>query len=82
MQITKGQNISITRQSPTTRSVKVTFGLSPAEANLVPDASAFLLTGAGKVRGDGDFVFYNNPRTPESMAENESFIFITLLVYG
>ena len=49
----------------------MTLGLSPAEANLVPDASAFLLTGAGKVRGDGDFVFYNNPRTPEGSVTRE-----------
>src|SRR5512142_202220 len=29
------------------------------------DASALLLTGSGKVRGDTDFVFYNQPRSTD-----------------
>ncbi|MCA8932328.1 MAG: TerD domain-containing protein, partial [Rhodospirillaceae bacterium] len=29
------------------------------------DASAFLLSGSGKVRSDADMVFYNQPRSPE-----------------
>lgn len=29
------------------------------------DASALLLTGSGKVRGDADFVFYNQPRSTD-----------------
>ena len=37
--------------------------LSWADVTGAPDAdaSALLLTGAGRVRGDADFVFYNQP---------------------
>ncbi len=46
--------------------VIVVAGWSPARiGGRDVDASAFLLTTAGKVRSDGDMVFYNQPRSPE-----------------
>ena len=63
MQLTAGQNISINRLSPESKTVDVSVVWEPRDTPLELDASAFCLTGAGKVRGDEDFVFYNNPRT-------------------
>ena len=84
MQIATGQNISINRQSTSTRSVVVTLGWAPATAGINPDASAFLLTRLGKVRGDNDFVFYNNPRSPEGavVRDGQAFTIELPLVPG
>ncbi len=38
-------------------------------AGMEVDASAFLLKPDGKVRSDGDMVFYNQPRSPEGAVE-------------
>jgi len=60
-----GANTALTSAGSPTR-VTLTLGWSPAETSgLEIDASAFLLTASGKVRGDSDMVFYNNPRTPD-----------------
>ena len=75
MQIATGQNISISRQSTATQSVVVTLGWAPTTASINLDASAFLLTRLGKVRGDSDFVFYNNPRTPEGAVAQDGQAF-------
>lgn len=75
MQLATGQNISISRQSPATEAVVVTVGWAPAAPGVDPDASAFLLARTGKVRGDGDFVFYNNPRTPEGAVVRDGRVF-------
>ncbi|MFE2870886.1 VWA domain-containing protein [Embleya sp. NPDC059259] len=47
-------------------SIRVRMQLSWSTRSGVPDidASALLLTDAGTVRGDADFVFYNHPRHP------------------
>lgn len=34
------------------------------------DASAFLLSESGKVRGEHDFIFYNQTRSPEGSVEH------------
>ncbi|MEE4379079.1 MAG: TerD family protein [Candidatus Competibacteraceae bacterium] len=61
MNLQPGQNISITKQSPTTRSIEVVLQWEPPNSPLELDSSAFALTAQGKVRGDEDFVFYNQP---------------------
>lgn len=44
-------------------SVSVTFSWTvPSGRDVDADASAYLLTGSGKVRGDADMVFYNQPQ--------------------
>ncbi|MFC4464796.1 VWA domain-containing protein [Streptomyces xiangluensis] len=55
--LSKGANLPV--DSPAVR-----VELSWSEGPDVPDvdASALLLTAGGRVRGDGDFVFYNQPR--------------------
>lgn len=64
--LTKGQNTSLTRDRPGLKSVKVGLGWevrNTAGDAFDLDASAFLLTEAGKVRGDHDFIFYNQPKS-------------------
>jgi tellurium resistance protein TerD len=61
--LSKGQNVSLSKEDPSLKKVLVGLGWDPrgtdgAEFDL--DASVFLLNAAGKVRGDSDFVFYNN----------------------
>ena len=55
--MSKGANIPI--GSPAVR-VELAWSDGPGVPDA--DASALLLTGNGRVRGDGDFVFYNQPR--------------------
>ncbi|MBY3157224.1 TerD family protein [Rhizobium laguerreae] len=61
--LSKGQNVSLSKEDPSLKKVLVGLGWDPrgtdgAEFDL--DASVFLLNAAGKVRNDTDFVFYNN----------------------
>ncbi|GAA2540940.1 TerD family protein [Pseudonocardia hydrocarbonoxydans] len=55
MQLTKGANLAL----PASRTVSVTCTWTP-RPGLEADLSALLLAG-GRVRGDSDFVFYNQP---------------------
>ncbi|NJP48405.1 VWA domain-containing protein [Actinacidiphila epipremni] len=56
--LSKGANTPV---AATAVRVVLTWAAGPP-GGTDPDASALLLTGDGKVRGDGDFVFYNQPR--------------------
>jgi tellurium resistance protein TerD len=61
--LVKGGNISLNREAPGLKSVFVGLGWDAREttgADFDLDASAFLLKSDGKVRGDDDFIFYNN----------------------
>ena len=59
MDLQPGQNFSITQQSPATTAIEIALDWQPANTPLTLDSSAFALTAQGKVRGDGDFIFYN-----------------------
>lgn len=59
MQLTKGANTAL----PPTREVTVTCGWASLPG-LEADLSALLLA-AGRVRGDADFVFYNQPSSAD-----------------
>lgn len=61
MHLQPGQNLSITRHPAAPAVVEIELGWEPTTTPLTLDSSAFALTGQGKVRGDGDFVFYNQP---------------------
>ncbi len=61
MDLQPGQNFSISKHSPTPAAVEITLNWEPASTPLTIDANAFALTAAGKVRDDGDFIFYNQP---------------------
>ncbi|MFB7088885.1 VWA domain-containing protein [Streptomyces sp. NPDC056296] len=55
--LNKGANLAV--DSPAVR-VELVWSAGPGVPEV--DASALLLTSAGRVRDDGDFVFYNQPR--------------------
>ncbi|WP_342428141.1 TerD family protein [Paenibacillus sp. FSL L8-0158] len=61
--VVKGQKADLTKTNPGLTHVNVGIGWgSPASLEL--DTSAFLLGPGGKVSGDEDLIFYNNPTTP------------------
>ncbi|MFK0069157.1 VWA domain-containing protein [Streptomyces sp. NPDC091046] len=55
--LSKGANVAV--HSPAVR-VELVWSAAPGVPEV--DASALLLSSAGRVRDDGDFVFYNQPR--------------------
>lgn len=55
--LSKGANVAV--DSPAVRA-ELVWSAGPGVPEV--DASALLLTSAGRVRDDGDFVFYNHPR--------------------
>lgn len=61
MDLQPGQNFSITRHPTAPAVVEIELGWEPTTTPLILDSSAFALTNQGKVRDDGDFVFYNQP---------------------
>ncbi|MDR2612069.1 MAG: TerD family protein [Deltaproteobacteria bacterium] len=61
--LSKGANISLDGAVADLKAILVGLGWEErgtAGADFDLDASAFLLRADGKVRGDGDFIFYNN----------------------
>lgn len=61
--LSKGGNVSLSKEAPGLKTVRVGLGWDPRAtdgAGFDLDASVFLQTDAGKVRSDGDFIFYNN----------------------
>ena len=64
--LTKGGNVSLTKQAPGLTAVQVGLGWDARVtdgAGFDLDASAFLLSASGKVRSDGDFIYFNNLRS-------------------
>jgi stress response protein SCP2 len=59
-----GQNLSLNQQAPGIRIVEIELGREPVDDRWTLDAGAFALTAQGRVRGDQDFVFYNQPALP------------------
>lgn len=71
--LNKGGNLSLSKTDPTL--VRILIGLGWDEratdgASLDLDASAFLLTASGKVRGDHDFIFYNQLKSQDGSVEH------------
>ncbi|MFJ7245043.1 TerD family protein [Kitasatospora sp. NPDC098652] len=62
--LTKGGNVSLNRQAPGVRSVRVCLGWT-AGAGYDLDASALLCGPSGKVLTDQHFVFFNNLQSPD-----------------
>ncbi|MBZ9749766.1 chemical-damaging agent resistance protein C [Deinococcus sp. HMF7620] len=61
--LSKGGNVSLSKEAPGLTAVRIGLGWDPrvtdgTEFDL--DGSVFLLNDQGKVRGDSDFIFYNN----------------------
>ena len=66
--LSKGGNVSLSKEAPTMKNVLIGLGWDARSTDgqdFDLDASAFLLTSAGKVRGDADFIFYNNLKSTD-----------------
>ncbi|MGW7256583.1 TerD family protein [Streptomyces sp. NPDC054834] len=60
-EMSKGSNVSLSALSEHVGSVIVSLGWASPSGEGDADVSVLLLSDDGKVRGDGDFYFYNNP---------------------
>ncbi|WP_443045985.1 TerD family protein [Streptomyces sp. GQFP] len=60
-EMVKGANVGLSALSEDVGSVMVRLSWSSPSGEGDADVSVLLLTADGKVRGDGDFYFYNNP---------------------
>lgn len=61
--LSKGSNVSLSKEAPGLTTVNVGLGWDTRATDgsgFDLDASVFILNDGGKVRGDSDFVFYNN----------------------
>ncbi|WP_182419999.1 TerD family protein [Bartonella sp. HY038] len=61
--LAKGGNVSLSKAAPSMKKVLIGLGWDARSTDgqdFDLDASAFLLGASGKVRGDADFIFYNN----------------------
>lgn len=64
--LTKGGNISLSKTDPTLKNIVVGLGWDarPTDgSDFDLDASAFMVKEDGKVRSDGDFIFYNQTKS-------------------
>lgn len=71
--LSKGGNVSLSKEAPGLSRAMVGLGWdvrATSGDDFDLDASAFLLSGGGKVRGDQDFIFYNNLRSSDGSVEH------------
>jgi tellurium resistance protein TerD len=71
--LSKGGNVSLTKEAPGLTAVVVGLGWdvrTTTGSDFDLDASALLCTDAGKVVSDKHFVFFNNLRSPEGAVEH------------
>jgi tellurium resistance protein TerD len=64
----KGGNVNLSKEAPNLKKVIIGLGWDPRAtdgATFDLDGSAFLLKADGKVRGDSDFIFYNNLKSTD-----------------
>ena len=73
LSLTKGGNLSLTKEAPGMTKVLVGLGWDTRSTDGVDfdlDASAFLLKADGKVRADSDFIFYNQLKSVDGSVEH------------
>lgn len=73
LSLSKGGNLSLTKTDPNLNKLLIGLGwderaTSGAEFDL--DASVFLLNASGRVRGDHDFIFYNQLKSDNGAVEH------------
>lgn len=71
--LSKGGNVSLSKEAPGLQKVLVGLGWDARASDggdFDLDASAFLCSSAGKVRSDGDFIFYNNLKSTDGSVEH------------
>ena len=64
----KGGNVNLSKEAPGLTKVVIGLGWDPRSSDgsaFDLDGSAFLLKTDGKVRGDSDFIFYNNLKSTD-----------------
>lgn len=71
--LAKGGNVSLSKEEPNLARILIGLGWDTRTTDGIDfdlDASAFLLAAADKVRGDADFIFYNNLRSSDGSVEH------------
>jgi tellurium resistance protein TerD len=71
--LSKGGNVSLTKQAPGLTAVVVGLGWDPRTttgADFDLDASAIMVDMSGKVLSDSHFVFFNNLKSPDGSVEH------------
>ncbi len=71
--LSKGGNVSLSKEAPGLKNAIIGLGWDVRASDgqgFDLDASAFLLTASGKVRGDADFIFYNNLKSTDGSVEH------------
>ena len=71
--LAKGGNVSLSKEAPGLKAVLVGLGWDARATDGAAfdlDASAFVLSEAGKVRSDKDFIFYNNLKSADGSIEH------------
>jgi tellurium resistance protein TerD len=71
--LSKGGNLSLSKEAPGLSKILVGLGWDTRSTDgqaFDLDASAFLLGDGDKVRGDTDFIFYNQLKSPEGSVEH------------
>ncbi|MDR2032036.1 MAG: TerD family protein [Azoarcus sp.] len=69
----KGGNVNLSKEAPEMKKMTVGLGWDVRATDgdgFDLDASAFLLNGAGKVRSDADFIFYNQSKSPDGSVQH------------
>lgn len=73
LSLQKGGNLSLSKEAPGLTKILVGLGWDPRATDGTQfdlDASAFLLNATGKVRGEADFIFYNQLKSPDGSVEH------------
>ena len=73
LSLQKGGNLSLSKTDPSLTKILVGLGWDERATDGTGfdlDASAFLLTASGKVRGDADFIFYNQLKSADGAVEH------------
>ena len=71
--LAKGGNVSLSKEEPNLAKILIGLGWDTRTTDGIDfdlDASAFLLAAGDKVRGDADFIFYNNLRSADGSVEH------------
>ena len=71
--LSKGGNVSLSKEEPNLSRILIGLGWDTRTtdgADFDLDASAFLLASGDKVRGDSDFIFYNNLKSSDGSVEH------------
>lgn len=71
--LTKGGNVNLSKEAPTLTQMQIGLGWNPRATDgqqFDLDAIAFLLNDSGKVRGDQDFIFFNNLKSADGSVEH------------